>query len=95
MSYSEDLADYISQAHSNEAAPLGRGIPVTVRELIAALSKCPDGEVFIEVDRNLVDEIDTSGDAMDLLPHLWPIAIRYDEEGDVIIHATDGDRAQI
>lgn len=94
MSYADELADYVSRAHSNSVISLGRGAPVTSSQLRAALAYRPDGEVFIEVDRNFIEDLKSGEENWDLLPHLWPVAIRFDDEGDVIIHVTDGDRAQ-
>lgn len=92
--YAQGLARYVRDAHRQEAIVLGAGIPTTTRELIAALERMPDGEVFIEVDRNMIEDLERGASPFDLLPYLYPVVARFDDQGDVILHVTDGDRAQ-
>jgi hypothetical protein len=95
MSYAEEFARTVENFHQEKAEPLGFGLPTLTIDLISALSNEPGGEVFIEIDRNVILAIQNERDAQDqLLSYMYPIAVRYDSDGDVIIHVTSGDKAQ-
>lgn len=92
--FSEELAVELREYHGQPiVVPLGGGIPTTTVELVQALIGNVAGEVFIEIDRGVVADIDRTRDHTVLLPYLYPVAVRYDKD-DVIIHITDGDTAQ-
>jgi len=65
-------------------------------------SQLKDVEVYVEIDRALlVDTIMKAAqvglDAMvgtELWTHLWPVVARIDEQNDVVLHVTSGERAQ-
>lgn len=68
----------------------------------AGRNELSDVEVYVEIDRSLiVDALDIASAtgtygpdrAGELWTHLWPVVVRVDDESDVILHVTSGDRA--
>jgi hypothetical protein len=58
-------------------------------------------QIYVEVDRALLaDTIRASGGDLQkvlgrsLWTHLWPAAVRVDDQGDVVLHVTSGERVQ-
>lgn len=71
----------------------------------AGRNKLSDVEVYVEIDRSLlVDAMDKAARTGQFGPgagvpgevlwtHLWPVVVRIDDQNDVILHVTSGDRA--
>lgn len=60
-----------------------------------------DVEIYVEIDRALLYDVirEAGGDPVlvhggELWTHLWPVVVRHDEDGDVVLHVTSGERAQ-
>lgn len=110
QSYGEHLAATLTGLHpESQVIGLHTGIPVESTELLDALNRAlkdnDDSEMFIEIDRQVIAELErrisrcanvaeAARQVTFLLPYLYPAAVRIDEVGDIIIHVTDADRAQ-
>jgi hypothetical protein len=93
--YPEELADTLTDFHDGATViSVKQGL---VTELLEAIMRLEVGgtEVYVEIDRASLHEIlDGTKGAHHLLPYFIPTAVRLDEQGDIIIHITDAERAR-
>lgn len=99
ISYPEAIAEFAAGiAEGSTARALS--VPAPVSEIERAALHRPDvsdnGLVFIEIDRALLTAmgITPESEAGDLYTHLWPVAVRIDGDGDLVLHVTTAERAQ-
>lgn len=93
-SYPRELARTLSNTHGTDVVPVTSASWPDLRTAVSDLVGGHDvtDEVFFELDRNVIGESDAAG-GDNLLAYLWPVAVRI-SDGDIIIHLTDGERAQ-
>ena len=73
----------------------------SVNNLTYVNNRNPAAQVYVEIDRALLaDTIAKAGGDLALVvgtalwTTLWPVAVRVDDEGDIVLHVTSGERAQ-
>lgn len=104
ISYAQELANTITGLHADEVViPFpDLGIPARLNaefldRIQYNLAGCPEEgypEVFVEIDRNLLSNEALTPMQSELYALLYPVAIRIDGQGDLILHVTSGDWAQ-
>lgn len=68
----------------------------------AGRNQLKDVEVYVEIDRAMLHDVLARADrdgtnaviGGELFTHLWPVVARIDEQNDVVLHVTSGERAQ-
>jgi hypothetical protein len=89
--YCDDYAHRVSVSRPGTVTPIGGGIPTATASIISVLARSVGGEVFIRIDPATLADMEAG--ALNT-GYLYPIAVEIEPDGDVIVHVTDGDRAQ-
>lgn len=97
-SYAEAIAEFGNTIEGSTAVPLE--VPASVYAIEPKVYErarvVEEGLVFVELDRALLTElgITPDGPAGSLYTHLWPVVLRFDADGDLVLHVTTAERAQ-
>ena len=105
LSYVDDLAAFASGVEGTQLTD-SDGEQAKLIQLVdasQATSTDPgDVEIYVEIDRALliaeferaIAQSEYGPHVSDLWTHLWPVVIRVDEAGDIVLHVTSAERAQ-